>query len=53
MGDQDQPDREFTPEQRLFVCLELEKGSKFPQMVKDFTEKWPGKKPPTGWGPGI
>ena len=30
MGDQNQPGREYTTEQRLFVCLELKKGSKYP-----------------------
>ena len=43
MGAKVTPDREFTPEQRLFLCLEKEKGAKYSVTVELFKVKWPGK----------
>ena len=50
MGAKVTPDREFTPEQRLFLCLEKEKGAKYSETVELFKVKWPGKEPPTRQG---
>ena len=37
--------REFTPEMKLFVVLEKEKGTTYPRLVEMFGQKWPDKKP--------
>ena len=41
------PAREFTPEQRLFLSLEREKGTKYSELCKLFKTKWCNKQPPS------
>ena len=41
------PAREFTPEQRLFLSLEREKGTKYSELCKLFKTKWSNKQPPS------
>ena len=38
--------RDLTLEQRLFVALQKEKGVKHPQLIAQFSEKWPDRNPP-------
>ena len=42
--------RELTVEQRLFLALQKEKGVLYPQIISQFSEKWPNKLPPTRSG---
>ena len=42
--------REFTPEMKLFVVLEKEKGTTYPRLVEMFGQKLPDKKPPSRVG---
>ena len=48
--EQENSPREFTPEMKLFVVMEKEKGSSYPMLVDEFSKRWPGKKPPSRVG---